>query len=149
VTESFEQGKGKHKGQKFENEPAVSGGPGSSPADYEQDKGKKKGHEHGEQTPGYGSTITPQNSNANLGNQGNPQGDKRKGKRDDEYNQPGSQNAGGGPSGYGGGGKHRDQQIQSQGQPQGGQSDQQGGQQQGGQGKGKGKKGESPTPPPQ
>lgn len=149
VTESFEQGKGKHKGQKFENEPAVSGGPRSSPADYEQDKGKKKGHEHGEQTPGYGSTITPQNSNANLGNQGNPQGDKHKGKRNDEYNQPGSQNAGGGPSGYGGGGKHRDQQIQSQVQPQGGQSDQQGGQQQGGQGKGKGKKGESPTPPPQ
>ncbi|MGB8803977.1 MAG: hypothetical protein WCC93_03550, partial [Chthoniobacterales bacterium] len=59
----------------------------------------------------------------------------------DEYNQPGSQNAGGGPSGYGGGGKHRDQQIQSPGQQQGGQQD--------GQGKGKGKKGESPTPPPQ
>jgi hypothetical protein len=148
-TESFEQGKGKHKGQKFENEPAVSGGPGSSPAGYEQDKGKKRGHEHGEQTPGDGPTITRQNSNANLGNQGDPEGGKHKGKRNDEYNQPGSQNAGGGPSGYGGGGKHRDQQIQSQGQPQGGQSDQQGGQQQGGQGKGKGKKGESPTPPPQ
>ena len=78
-----------------------------------------------------------------------PKVDKHKGKRNDEYNQPGSQNAGGGPSGYGGGGKHRDQQIQSQGQPQGGQYGQQGGQQQGGQGKGKGKKGESPTPPPQ
>src|SRR5262249_47480543 len=99
VAESFEHGNGKHKGQKFENEPAVSGGPGSSTADYEQGNGKKKGHERGEQTPGYGSAMTPQNSN-----------------------QPGSQNASGGPGGYSGGGRHRDQQTQSQGQPQGGQS---------------------------
>ena len=140
VTESFEQGKGKHKGQKFENEPAVSGGAGSSPPDYEQGKGKKKGHERGEQTPGYGPSMTPQSSNASVGIQGNSDGSKHKGNRHDEYSQPGSQNAGGAPGGNGGGGKHRDQQIQSQGQPQGGQQD--------GQGKDKGKKG-SPTPPPQ
>jgi hypothetical protein len=146
----YEQGKGKHKGQRFEKEPAVSGGPGSSPAESDQGKGKKKGPERSEQPPGYGSATTPQNSNANLGNQGNPEGGKHKGNRHDEYNQPGSQNAGsapGGPGGYGGGGKRRNQQIQSQGQPEGEQYNQQGGQQRG-QGKGKGKKGESPTPSP-
>ena len=84
--------------------------------------------------------MTPQSSNANVGNQGNPEGGKHKGNRYDEYNQPGSQNVGSTPGGSGGGGKRRDQQIQSQGQPQDGQ--------QGDQGKGKGKKG-SPTPTPQ
>jgi len=146
----YEQGKGKRKGQKFENEPAVSGGPGSSPAEYEQGKGKKKGPERSEQPSGYGSATAPQNSNANLGNQGNPEGGKHKGNRYDEYNQPGSQNGGAsdGSGGYGGSGKRRNQQIQSQDQRQGGQNNRQGGQQ-GVQGKGKGKKGESPTPSPQ
>ncbi len=179
-TQSFEQGKGKHKDKRFENESTVSGGSGSSPADYEQGKGKKKGRERGDQTPNYGPTITPQNPNANRGNQSNPEGGNQKGNPYNQYNPPGSQNAGSGPApgGYGGGGnKHRDQQIQSQGQPQSGQYGQQsgrqggqqtgqqagqqggrqagqqggqeGGQQQDGQGKGKGKKGESPTPPPQ
>src|SRR5437773_782354 len=93
--------------------------PGASP--FEKGKGKNKGHERVEQTPGYGSTMTPQSPNANVGNQGNPEGGKHKGNRYDEYNQPGSQNVGGTPGGSGGGGKRRDQQIQSQGQPQGGQ----------------------------
>ena len=89
--------------------------------------------------------INPQNPNANLDNQNNPEGGKHKGNRHDENFQPGSQNVGGGA---GGGGKRREQ-IQSQAPPpQGGQYGQQGGQQ-GGQGKGKGKKGEtSPTPSP-
>jgi len=155
VTESFEQGKGKHKGQRFENESAVSGGPASpSPAEYpEQGKGKKKGRgEYGEQNAGHG--MSPQSSNPNLQNENNPEQGKHKGNRQDEHAQPGSQSSGGGPGG--GGGKHREQ-SQSQGQPQGGQygqsqggqsGQQQGGQQQGGEGKGKGKKG-SPTPPPQ
>jgi hypothetical protein len=140
-SEAFEQGKGKHKGQKFENEPGASVPPGSSES-YEQGKGKKKGRvEHGEQTPVPGGAINPQNSNANLENQNNPQGGKNKGNHHDENLQPGSQNVGGG-------GKRREQ-IQSQGPPpQGGQYGQQGGQE-GGQSKGKGKKGEtSPTPSP-
>ena len=175
-SESFEQGKGKHKGQRFENEPGASVAPTSSES-FEQGKGKKnKGRaEHGEQTPGLGGPVTPQNPNANLQNQNNPEGGKHKGNRHEENIPPGSQNVGGGA---GGGGK-RHEQIQSQGQPQGGQYGQQGaqqgggggggggkhreqiqsqgppqagqnGQQGGGQGKGKGKKGEtSPTPPPQ
>ena len=148
--ESFEQGKGKHKGQRFENEPGASVAPASSES-FEQGKGKKnKGHgEHGEQTPGVGGAVTPQNPNANLQNQNNPEGGKHKGNRHEENIPPGSQNVGGGAGGGGGGGKHHEQ-IQSQGQPQGGQYGQQGGQQGGGQGKGKGKKAEgSPTPPPQ
>ncbi|PYM03453.1 MAG: hypothetical protein DMF13_04085 [Verrucomicrobia bacterium] len=143
--ERFEQGQGKHKGQKFENAPGASVAPGSSES-FEQGKGKKKGRvEHGEQTPVPGRAINPQNPNANLDNQNNPEGGKHKGNRHDENFQPGSQNVGGGA---GGGGKRREQ-IQSQAPPpQGGQYGQQGGQQ-GGQGKGKGKKGEtSPTPSP-
>src|SRR5882762_8326800 len=144
-TESFEQGKGKHKGQRFENEPGPSVSPSSSESS-EQGKGKKnKEHvEHGEQTPVPGRAINPQNPNANLENQNNPEGGKHKGNRHDENFQPGSQSVG---AGTGHGGKRREQ-IQSQGPPQGGQYGQQGGQQ-GGQGKGKGKKGEaSPTPSP-
>ncbi len=175
--ESMEQGKGKKAGgQRFENEPGTSGG--SSPAEASgQGKGKNKAHrEKGEQTPGLGGPMTPQNPNANLQNQNNPEGGKHKENRHEENVQPGSQNVGGGASG---GGKRREQ-IQSQGQPQGGQHGQQGGQgggqqaggkhreqiqsqgppqggqygQQGqpggGQGKGKGKKGKtSPTPSPQ
>ncbi len=174
--ESFEQSKGKHKGQRFENEPGASvatspaesmdqgkgkkgrgqrfenepGAPGgSSPGESsEQGKGKQKGHrEQGEQTPGLGGPMTPQNPNANLQNQNSPEGGKHKGNRHDENFQPGSQNVGGGPGGGGGGKRH--EQIQSQGPPQGGQYGQQGGQQGGGEGKGKGKKGEtSPTPSP-
>jgi hypothetical protein len=176
--ESIEQGKGKKgRGQRFENEPGTSSG--SSPAESsEQGKGKHKGHkEQGEQTPGLGGPVTPQNPNANLQNQNSPDGGKHRGNRQQESFQPGSQNVGGGAGGGGGkrrelqsqgqpqggqygqqggqggqqgggGGKHREQ-IQSQGPPQGAQYDQQGGKQ-GGQGKGKGKKGEtSPTPPPQ
>jgi hypothetical protein len=150
-----EQGKGKHKGQKFENGPATSGGPAtSSPAEYSgQGKGKKKGHgESGEQNAGYG--MSPQGSNANPQNENNPEHAKHKGNKHDENAQPGSQTGYASPGGYGGGKHH--EQIQPQGQPQGGQyGQQQGGQQQGGQqqgsqdqGKGKGKKG-SPTPPPQ
>src|SRR6266516_76716 len=137
--ESFEQGKGKHKGQRFENEPGAPGGP--SPGESaEQGKGKQKGHrEQGEQTPGLGGPMTPQNPNANLQNQNSPEGGKHKGKRHDENFQPGSQNVGGGPGGGGGGKRH--EQIQPQGPPQGGQYGQQGGQQGGGEGKGKGKKG--------
>ena len=146
-TESMEQGKGKKgRGQRFENEPGTSGG--SSPVESaEQGKGKTKGHrEQGEQTPGLGGPVTPQNPNANLQNQNSPEGGKHKGNRQQESFQPGSQNVGSGPDG--GGGKHREQ-IQSQGPPQGGQYGQQGGQQGGGQGKGKGKKGEtSPSPSP-
>jgi hypothetical protein len=176
--ESIEQGKGKKgRGQRFENEPGTSSG--SSPAvSSEQGKGKHKGHkEQGEQTPGLGGPMTPQNPNANLQNQNSSEGGKHRGNRQQESFQPGSQNVGGGAGGGGGkrrelqsqgqpqggqygqqggqggqqgggGGKHREQ-IQSQGPPQGAQYDQQGGKQ-GGQGKGKGKKGEtSPTPPPQ
>jgi hypothetical protein len=176
--ESIEQGKGKKgRGQRFENEPGTSSG--SSPAESsEQGKGKHKGHkEQGEQTPGLGGPVTPQNPNANLQNQNSPEGGKHRGNRQQESFQAGSQNVGGGAGGGGGkrrelqsqgqpqggqygqqggqggqqgggGGKHREQ-IQSQGPPQGAQYDQQGGKQ-GGQGKGKGKKGEtSPTPPPQ
>ena len=145
--ESLGQGKGTHKGQRSENEPGASVAPGSSES-FEQGKGKKnKGHvERGEQTPVPGGAINPQNPNANLEPQNNPEGGKHKGNRHDE-NQPGSQNVGGGAAG---GGKRR-QQIQSQAPPpQGGQYGQQGGQQ-GGQGKGKSKekKGEtSPTPSP-
>jgi hypothetical protein len=175
--ESIEQGKGKKgRGQRFENEPGTSSG--SSPAvSSEQGKGKHKGHkEQGEQTPGLGGPMTPQNPNANLQNQNSPEGGKHRGNRQQESFRPGSQNVGGGAGGGGGkrrelqsqgqpqggqygqqggqggqqgggGGKHREQ-IQSQGPPQGAQYDQQGGKQ-GGQGKGKGKKGEtSPTPPP-
>src|SRR6266516_4910567 len=144
--ESFEQGKGKHKGKRFENEPGASGG--SSPVDSsDQGKGKNKGHrDQGQQTPGLGGPVTPQNPNVNLQNQNSPEGGKHKGNRQQESFQPGSQNVEGGPGG--GGGKRREQ-IQSQGPPQGGQYGQQGGQQGGGQGKGKGKKGEtSPTPSP-
>jgi len=173
--ESFEQGKGKHKGQRFENEPGASIGTspaesieqgkakkgrgqrfenepgpsgGSSPVESaEQGKGKNKGHrDQGEQTPGLGGPVTPQNPNVNLQNQNSPEGGKHKGNRQQESFQPGSQNVEGGPGG--GGGKRREQ-IQSQGPPQGGPYGQQGGQQGGGQGKGKGKKGEtSPTPSP-
>src|SRR2546429_2558103 len=162
--ESFEQGKGKHKGQRFENEPGASAGTspaesmeqgkgkkgrgqrfenepstsgGSSPAESsQQGKGKQKGHrEHGEQTPGLGGPMIPQNPNADLQSQNSPEGGKHKGNRHEENVQPGSQNVGGGA---GGGGKRREQ-IQSHGPPQGGQYGQQGGQQGGGQGKGKGK----------
>jgi hypothetical protein len=176
--ESIEQGKGKKgRGQRFENEPGISSG--SSPAESsEQGKGKHKGpKEQGEQTPGLGGPVTPQNPNANLQNQNSPEGGKHRENRQQESFQPGSQNVGGGAGGGGGkrrelqsqgqpqggqygqqggqggqqgggGGKHREQ-IQSQGPPQGAQYDQQGGKQ-GGQGKSKGKKGEtSPTPPPQ
>jgi len=143
-TESFEQGKGKYKGQRLENERGASVAPGSSES-FEQGKGKKKGRvENGEQTPVPGRAINPQNPNPNLEKQNNPEGEKRKGNRHDENFQPGSQNVGGAA---GGGGKRREQ-IQPQGPPQGGQYGQPGGQQ-GGQGKGKGKKGEaSPTPSP-
>src|SRR5881394_1551426 len=116
--ESIEQGKGKKgRGQRFENEPGTSGG--SSPAEAsEQGKGKNKGHrEKGEQTPGLGGPMTPQNPNANLQSQNSPEGGKHKGNRHEENVQPGSQNVGGG-------GKRREQ-IQSQGQPQGGQYGQQ------------------------
>ena len=142
--ESFEQGKGKHKGQRFENGPGASVPPGSSES-FEQGKGKKnKGH--GEQVPGSGGAMTPQNPNANLQNQNNPEGGKNKGNRHEENFQPGSQNVGGGA---GGGGK-RHEQIQSQAPAQGGQYGQPGGQQGGGQGKDRGKKAEtSPTPSPQ
>src|SRR5205823_4575174 len=139
----FEKGRGKQKGQKFENATGASVAAGSSEF-FEQSKGKKKGRvEHGEQTPVPGRAINPQNPNANLDNQNNPEGGKHKGNRHDENFQPGSQNVG-----AGGGGKRREQ-IQSQAPPpQGGQYGQQGGQQ-GGQSKGKGKKGEtSPTPSP-
>jgi hypothetical protein len=178
-TESIEQGKGKKgRGQKFENEAGTSGG--SSPVESaEQGKGKNKGHrEQGEQTPGLGGPVTPQNPNANLQNQNSPEGGKHKGNRQQESFQPGSQNVSGGAGGgggkrreqlqsqgqpqggqygqqggqggqQGGGGGKRHEQIQSQAPPQGGQYGQQGGQQGGGQGKGKGKKGEtSPTPSP-
>jgi len=143
--ESFEKGKDKHKGQRLENAPGASVAPASSES-FEQGKGKKnKEHvEHGEQTPVPGRAINPQNPNANLENQNNPEAGKHKGNRYQENVQPGSQNVG---AGTGHGGKRREQ-IQSQGPPQGGQYGQQGGQQ-GGQGKGKGKKGEaSPTPSP-
>src|SRR6266513_953851 len=123
--ESLEQGRGKKAGgQRFENEPGTSGG--SSPAEASgQGKGKNKAHrEKGEQTPGLGGPMTPQNPNANLQNQNNPEGGKHKENRHEENVQPGSQNVGGGASG---GGKRREQ-IQSQGQPQGGQHGQQGGQ---------------------
>jgi len=171
--ESMEQGKGKKgRGQRFENEPGTSGG--TTPAEAsEQSKDKQKGHrEQGEQTPGLGGPVTPQNPNANLQNQNNPEGGKHKGNRHQESVQPGSENVGAGPGGGGkrreqiqsqgqpqggqygqqggqqGGGKHREQ-IQSQGPPQGGQYGQQSGQQGGGQSKGKGKKGEaSPSPSP-
>src|SRR5207248_1538113 len=131
--ESIEQGKGKKgRGQRFENEPGTSGG--SSPVESsDQGKGKNKGHrDQGEQTPGLGG---PQNPNGNLQNQNSPEGGKHKGNRQQESFQPGSQNVEGGPGG--GGGKRREQ-IQSQGQPQGGQYGQQGaqgGQQGGGGGK--------------
>jgi hypothetical protein len=173
--ESMEQGKGKKgRGQRLENEAGTSGG--SSPTESsEQSKGKQKGHrEQGEQTPGLGGPVTPQNPNATLQNQNSPEGGKHKGNRQQENFQPGSQNVG---SGAGGGGGKRREQLQSQGQPQEGQYGQQGGQggqqgggggkhreqiqsqgppqggqygqQGGGQGKGKGKKGEtSPTPSP-
>ena len=145
--ESIEQGKGKKgRGQRFENEPGTSGG--SSPVESsDQGKGKNKGHrDQGEQTPGLGGPVTPQNPNVNLQNQNSPDAGKHKGNRQQESFQPGSQSVEGGPGG--GGGKRREQ-IQSQGPPQGGQYGQQGGQQGGGQGKGKGKKGEtSPTPSP-
>jgi len=174
---SFEPGKGKHKGQRFENEPGAPASQGSSES-FEQGKAKKKGQgEHGEQTPGPGRPVTPQNPNGNLENQSSPEGSKHKGNRHEETYQPGSQNVGGGA---GGGGK-RHEQFQPQGQPQrqGGQYGQQGGQggqqasggggkhreqiqsqgppqsgqngpqggQQGGGQKGKGKKGE-PSPTP-
>ena len=174
--ESMEQGKGKKgRGQRFENEPGTSGG--SSPAEAsEQGKGKNKGHrEKGEQTPGLGGPMTPQNPNANLQSQNSPEGGKHKENRHEENVQPGSQNVGGGgkrreqiqsqgqPQGgqygqqggqgggqQGGGGGKRREQIQSQGPPQGTQYGQQGGQQGGGQSKGKGKKEQtSPTPSPQ
>lgn len=140
VTESFEQRTGKHKGQKIQNEPAISGAPDSSPTENEPGKGKKRGYGNGEQTP-YGPTMNPQNTNANLRNPSD--GGKHKGNQND---QPESQN----PGSYGsGGGRHRDQQIQSQGPSQGGQYSQQGGQQ-GSQDQGKNKaKKSSPTPPPQ
>ena len=141
--ESSERGKNKHKGQRFETEPGASVPPGSSES-FAQGKGKKnKGHvERGKQTPVPGGAINPQNPNANLEPQNNPEGGKHKGNRHDENLQRGSQSVGGGA---GGGGKRREQ-IQSQGPPQGGQYGQQGGQQ-GGQGKAK--KGEtSPTPSP-
>jgi hypothetical protein len=145
--ESVEQGKGKKgRGQRFENEPGTSGG--SSPVESaEQGKGKNKGQrDQSEQTPGLGGPVTPQNPNVNVQNQNSPEGGKHKGNRQQEGLQPGSQNVEGGPGG--GGGKRREQ-IQSQGPPQGGQYGQQSGQQGGGQGKGKGKKGEtSPTPSP-
>ncbi|PYM01032.1 MAG: hypothetical protein DMF19_07510 [Verrucomicrobia bacterium] len=172
--ESMEQGKGKKgRGQRFENEPGTSGG--TTPAEAsEQSKGKQKGHrEQGEQTPGLGGPVTPKNPNANLQKQNNPEGGKHKGNRHQESVQPGPENVGAGPGGGGGkrreqiqsqgqpqggqygqqggqqgGGKHREQ-IQSQGPPQGGQYGQQSGQQGGGQSKGKGKKGEaSPSPSP-
>jgi hypothetical protein len=189
--ESFEQGKGKHKGQRIENEPGASVPPASPGQSFKQGKVEKKaspgsrhvGYDdteqapglsrtfrnkgHGEQTPGPGA-MTPQNPNANLQNQNNPDDGKPKGNRHQENFQPGSQNVGGAPSGGGGGKRH--EQIQSQAPPQGGQYGQQGGgvssgkhreqtksqvppqggQQSGSQGKDKGKKGKtSPTPSPQ
>ena len=204
--ESFEQGKGKHKGQRFENEPGASVGTsptesmeqgkgkkgrsqrfeneagtsgGSSPVESaEKGKGKNKGHrDQGEQTPGLGGPVTPQNPNANLQNQNSSEGGKHKGNRQQESSQPESQNVSGGAGGGGGGKRHEQiqsqappqggqygqqgaqggqqgggggkhrEQIQSQGPPQGGQYGQQGGQQGGGQGKGKGKKGETSPTP--
>jgi hypothetical protein len=147
--ESIEQGKGKKgRGQRFENEPGASGG--SSPAESsEQGKGKNKGHrEQGEQTPGLGGPVTPPNPNANLQNQNTLEGGKHKGNRHDENVQPGSQNVGGGAGG--GGGKRREQ-LQSQGQPQGGQDGQQGGRggQQGGGGGKHRDQIQSQGPPPQ
>jgi hypothetical protein len=123
---SFEPGKGKHNGQRFENEPGAPVSQGSS-GSFEQGKAKKKGQgEQGEQTPGPGRPVTPQNPNANLANPSSPEGGKHKGNRHEETYQPGSQNVGGGA---GGGGKRHEQQFQPQGQPQrqGGQSGQQGG----------------------
>src|SRR5205809_63809 len=177
-TESMEQGKGKKgRSQRFENEAGTSGG--SSPVESaEKGKGKNKGHrEQGEQTPGLGGLVTPQNPNANLQNQNSSEGGKHKGNRQQESSQPESQNVSGGAGGGGGGKRHEQiqsqappqggqygqqgaqggqqgggggkhrEQIQSQGPPQGGQYGQQGGQQGGGQGKGKGKKGETSPTP--
>jgi hypothetical protein len=174
---SFEQGKGKHKGQRFENEPGGPVSQGSS-GSFEQGKAKKKGQgEQGEQTPGPGRPVTPQNPNESLENQRSPEVGKHNGNRQEETYQPGSQNVGGGAGGggkrreqfqsqgqpqrqggqygqqggqgglQGGGGGKHREQIQSQRPPQGGQSGPQGGQQGGGQGKGKGKKGQ-PSPTP-
>jgi len=168
--ESFEQGKGKQKGQRFETGPRASVAPGSPPNErFEQGQGKHKGQKF-ENAPGasvaHGSSESLEQGNGKK-NKGrvehgeqtpvpggaitprNPnanlenQNNPQGGKHKGNRHdeiQPGSQNAGGGA----GGGKRR-AQIQSQGPPpQGGQYGQQGGQ-----GKGKGKKGEiSPTPSP-
>src|SRR5207244_5109047 len=89
----MEQGKGKKgRSQRFENEAGTSGG--SSPVESaEKGKGKNKGHrEQGEQTPGLGGLVTPQNPNANLQNQNSSEGGKHKGNRQQESSQPESQN---------------------------------------------------------